>query len=302
MIYTITFNPALDYIIKMKDFKTGKINRSEQELILPGGKGINVSIVLKSLELDTTALGFIAGFTGEKIEKEVKKYGIKTDFINLEKGNSRINVKIATQSQETAINCNGPIISQNDIEILYEKIDEIKNGDTIVLSGSIPKGMKNNIYEEICKKIEDKDIKIVVDATGELLLKTLKYRPFLIKPNKEELEEIFNTEILNKEQALQYAEKLQEKGAKNVLVSMGSNGAVLIDENGYTYKMNVLEDGKLVNTVGAGDSMVAGFIAGYELFGIYEKAFRMGMASGTATVNSEFLATKEEIYNLLNKV
>ena len=280
MVYTVTFNPALDYIIKIENFEIGKINRSNQEIILPGGKGINVSIVLNSLGIETTTLGFIAGFTGNKIKEEIEKYNIKTDFVKLKNSNSRINVKIAKNSNT---------------------LEKIKNGDIIVLSGSVSKGIENNIYEEICEKLKEKEIKIIVDTTKDLLLNTLKYKPFLIKPNKEELEEIFNTRIMDKEQALQYAELLQEKGAKNVIVSMGGQGAVYIDENGYTYKMDVLRNpnSKIINTVGAGDSMVAGFIAGYELFKNHDKAFRMGMAAGAATVNSEFLATKEEIYELL---
>lgn len=303
MVYTVTFNPALDYIIKIENFEIGKINRSNQEIILPGGKGINVSIVLNSLGIETTTLGFIAGFTGNKIKEEIEKYNIKTDFVKLKNSNSRINVKIAKNSntEETAINCTGPIIDKDNVEILFQKLEKIKNGDIIVLSGSVSKGIENNIYEEICKKLKEKEIKIIVDATKDLLLNTLKYKPFLIKPNKEELEEIFNTKIIDKEQALQYAELLQEKGAKNVIVSMGGQGAVYIDENGYTYKMDALRNpnSKIINTVGAGDSMVAGFIAGYELFKNHDKAFRMGMAAGAATVNSEFLATKEEIYELL---
>ena len=302
LIYTITFNPALDYIVKVDNFNVGKINRCNEEIILPGGKGINVSIVLSSLGIDTTALGFVAGFTGDKIESDVKNYGIIPDFVKLETGNSRINVKIATnaENRETAINCSGPIINKDDLECLSSKLNKIEEDDVLVLSGSIPKGISNNVYEEICGRLK-KNIKVVVDATGDLLLNTLKYKPFLIKPNLEELGEIFNTEVTDKEQALQFAERLQEKGAKNVLVSMGRDGAVFIDENGYTYKMNALKnpDIKMINTVGAGDSMVAGFIAGYELFKNYDKAFRMGMAAGAATVNSEFLATKEEIYKLL---
>lgn len=300
MIYTITFNPALDYIIKMQSFQIGEINRSEKEYILPGGKGINVSIVLKALDINSTAFGFIAGFVGEEIEQKVKKYGIKTDFIKIENDNSRINVKITTQSKETAINSKGPTINQSHIELLYKKIENIENGDMLILSGSIPKGIKEDIYEDICKKLEKKDVKIIVDATGKLLLKTLKYNPFLIKPNQYELGEIFNVNISNQEEAIEYAKKLQLKGAKNVLVSMGSMGSILLDENGYSYKRKALNVEKTINTVGAGDSMVAGFIAGYQLFNNYEKAFQMGIAAATATTNSIFLATKEEIYKLFN--
>lgn len=299
MIYTITFNPALDYVMKIQEFNTGEINRSEKEYILPGGKGINVSIILKELEIDSTALGFVAGFVGKEIEKRVKEYGIKTDFIKIEKDNSRINIKITNQLKETAINGRGPAIDQASMQLLYEKIEKIENGDTLVLSGSIPKGLSTNIYQEICQKIENKKVKLIVDATGELLLKTLKYHPFLIKPNQEELEEIFNVKISSKEEAFKYAKKLQKKGAKNVLVSMGSKGAILLDENGYSYKTKAIAKEKRKNTVGAGDSMVAGFIAGYQLFNNFEKALKMGTAAATATANSIFLATKEEIYKLL---
>lgn len=298
MIYTITFNPALDYVIETKELKVGEINRSQKEHILAGGKGINVSIVLKTLGIQSTALGFVAGFVGDEIERKVKKKGIKTDFIKLENKNSRINVKITTTSEETAMNGKGPNVEKPDIQALYQKIEKIENGDILVLSGSIPKGISENIYQDICKKVKEKDIKIIVDATGELLVKTLPYRPFLIKPNQEELGEIFNCKISNQEEAVEYAKKLQQKGSKNVLVSMGSQGAILLDENGYTYKRKAFQIEKRKNTVGAGDSMVAGFIAGYELFHNYELALKMGMVTATATANSMFLATKEEIDRL----
>ena len=300
MIYTITFNPALDYLIKMQDFQIGEINLSREEYILPGGKGINVSIILKTLGVDSTAFGFIAGFVGEEIEKKVKEYGVKADFIKIENSISRINVKITTPSEETAVNSKGPFIDEPYIKLLYKKIEKIENGDTLILSGSIPEGMKKDIYQNICKKLKEKDIKIVVDATGDLLLKTLRYHPFLIKPNQYELGEIFNVKISTYEEAIEYGKKLQLQGAQNVLVSMGNMGAVLLDENGYSYKMQALNKEKIVNTVGAGDSMVAGFVSGYQLFGNYEKALQMGMAAGTATAQSVFLATKDEIYKLMN--
>lgn len=298
MIYTITFNPALDYVIKMQDFQKGEINRSKKEYILPGGKGINVSIVLKTLEINSTALGFVSGFVGEEIEKKLKDNEIKTDFIKIENDNSRINVKIITESEETAINGNGPLINETYIELLYKKIEKIEKGDTLILSGSVPKGVPNDIYKNICRKVEKKDVKIIVDATGDLLLKTLQYEPFLIKPNQDELGEIFNVKISSQEQAIEYAKKLQQKGAKNILVSMGNIGAILLDENGYSYKMKTLNLEKRINTVGAGDSTIAGFIAGYEMFHNYEKALKMGMAAGTATATSIFLATKDEILKL----
>ena len=312
MIYTITFNPALDYVIKVQEFKTGKINKSKEEYIFPGGKGINVSIVLKTLEQETTAIGFIAGFVGKEIEKQVQKYGIKTDFIEIKNNNSRINIKILEESkenknngniknQETSINARGPYIDKKYFELLYKKLEIIKNEDILILSGSVPSGISDSIYEEICQKLKNRNIKIVVDSTGDLLLKTLKYKPYLIKPNQQELEEIFGIKISTQDEALEYAEQLQKKGAQNVIVSMGIDGAVLLDENGYSYKMKALNTKDAINTVGAGDSMVAGFLAGHEMFNNYEKALQMGVAAATATTNTLFLATKEKIEDVLNK-
>ena len=299
MIYTITFNPALDYVIKVHDFNVGKINKSQKEYIYPGGKGINVSIVLKTLGQETTAMGFISGFVGKEIEKQVQKYGVQTDFIEIENYNSRINVKILGESEETAINTKGPYIELKYIELLYKKLEILEEKDILVLSGSVPNGVPDNIYEEICKKVKDKNIKLVVDSTGELLINTLKYRPYLIKPNQQELEEIFGIKITSQDEALKYAKQLQIKGAKNVIVSMGSDGAVLLDENGYYYKMKALNTENAVNTVGAGDSMVAGFLAGREMFNNYEKALEIGVAAATATTNTIFLAKRENIEKFL---
>ena len=302
MIYTITLNPALDYILKHKTFKVGEINRSEQEILLPGGKGINVSIILKALEIESTVLGYKAGFIGEEIEKEIQRYGIKSDLIKIKNGITRINVKIMTENEETAINTQGPVIEPEELQELYEKIESIQKGDLVILSGSIPQGVPDDIYENICKKLQGKDVKIVIDATGELLKKTLKYKPFLIKPNKQELEEVFNTQIKNNDQVLEYSKKLQQEGSKNVLVSLGREGAILLDENGKIYQKENIRTIKRINTVGAGDSMVAGFIAGYTQFQNYEKALQMGMAAGTATANSLYLATKSEIYDIFNQI
>lgn len=299
MIYTITFNPALDYVIRVQDFNVGKINKSQKEYIYPGGKGINVSIVLKTLGQETTAIGFISGFVGKEIEKQVQKYGVQTDFIEIENDNSRINVKILGESEETAINAKGPYIELKYIELLYKKLEILEEKDILVLSGSVPNGVPDNIYEEICKKVKDKNIKVVVDSTGELLVNTLKYRPYLIKPNQQELEEIFGIKITSQDEALKYAKQLQIKGAKNVIVSMGSDGAVLLDENGYSYKMKALNTENAVNTVGAGDSMVAGFLAGREMFNNYEKALEIGVAAATATTNTIFLAKRENIEKFL---
>ncbi|MFQ9297410.1 MAG: 1-phosphofructokinase, partial [Clostridia bacterium] len=295
MIYTITLNPALDYIIKLKELVPNEINTSESEYILPGGKGINVSIILKRLNVESVTLGFISGFTGKEIQKLVEKEKIQTDFINLEEGHSRINVKILEDEKETAINSKGPLVDNKSIEKLYQKLSNLKENDILVLSGSIPKGIKEDIYEEICEKIKDKNVKIVVDSTKKLLLNTLKYRPFLIKPNHHELGEIFNVQILNQDQAIEYAKKLQQKGAQNVLVSMGEKGSILLDENGKSYKKAAISNKNVINTVGAGDSMVAGFLAGYLNYKNHEDALKLGIASASATVNNVFLGTKDEI-------
>lgn len=300
VIYTITFNPALDYIVEIEKFEKNEINRTNSELILPGGKGINVSIVLKNLGIESTALGFIAGFTGKEIEKKLKDSVINTDFIEIEEGFSRINMKIVSE-KETAVNGNGPNITQNYINDLFRKLENIQDDDILVLSGSIPKSISNDIYEKICEKLEGKNIKIVVDATGELLLKVLKYNPFLIKPNRHELGEIFDVEVDTKEKAKIYGKKLQELGARNVLISMGRLGAVLIDENGREYSF-VAPGGERVNTVGAGDSMVSGFIAGYLKNNNYEEALKMGIATGSASACSKYLATKEDVFNLLKNI
>lgn len=300
MIYTITLNPALDYIIKLKELVPNEINTSESEYILPGGKGINVSIILKRLDVESVTLGFISGFTGKKIQKLVEKEKIQTDFINLEEGHSRINVKILEDEKETAINSKGPLVDNKSIEKLYQKLSNLKENDILVLSGSIPKGIKEDIYEEICEKIKDKNVKIVVDSTKKLLLNTLKYRPFLIKPNHHELGEIFNVQILNQDQAIEYAKKLQQKGAQNVLVSMGEKGSILLDENGKSYKKAAISNKNVINTVGAGDSMVAGFLAGYLNYKNYEDALKLGIASASATVNNVFLGTKDEINEYFN--
>ncbi len=258
-----------------------------------------MSIVLKTLGQETTAMGFISGFVGKEIEKQVQKYGVQTDFIEIENDNSRINVKILGESEETAINAKGPYIELKYIELLYKKLEILEEKDILVLSGSVPNGVPDDIYEEICKKVKDENIKVVVDSTGELLVNTLKYRPYLIKPNQQELEEIFGIKITSQDEALKYAKQLQIKGAKNVIVSMGSDGAVLLDENGYSYKMKALNTENAVNTVGAGDSMVAGFLAGHEMFNNYEKALEIGVAAATATTNTIFLAKRENIEKFL---
>lgn len=300
MIYTVTFNPALDYILELDKLEIGKIQKSKTELILPGGKGINVSTVLTNLEIDNIALGYKAGFVGAEIERLLRNMNVKTDFIDLEEGNSRINVKISGE-EETAINTNGPKISENKILELLEKLKTLNENDYLVLSGSIPSSIKDDIYEKICRIVKKQNVKIVVDATKNLLVQALKYNPFLIKPNNEELGEIFGVEIHTKEDAYVYGKKLKEMGAQNVLVSMGKIGAALIDEAGQEYFIKSPE-GKRVNTVGSGDSMVAGFIAGFLKYNNYNDALRMGVSAGSASALSKYLATKEEVYNLFNNI
>ena len=300
MIYTVTFNPALDYILELDKLEIGKIQKSKTELILPGGKGINVSTVLTNLEIDNIALGYKAGFVGAELERLLRNMKVKTDFIDLEEGNSRINVKISGE-EETAINTNGPQISENKILELLEKLKTLNENDYLVLSGSIPNSIKDDIYEKICSIVKKQNVKIVVDATKNLLVQALKYNPFLIKPNNEELGEIFGVEIHTKEDAYVYGKKLKEMGAQNVLVSMGKIGAALIDEAGQEYFIKSPE-GKRVNTVGSGDSMVAGFIAGFLKYNNYNDALRMGVSAGSASALSKYLATKEEVYNLFNNI
>lgn len=300
MIYTITFNPALDYIVQVDNFEIGKINRMKEEKILSGGKGLNVSIVLKNLGIESTALGFIAGFTGNELKRDIEQRGIKTDFIKVTKGITRINVKVSS-NRETALNGDGPNITEKDIEILLKKIEKIKKGDIVILAGNIPKCINNNIYEIICKTLKQNEVTFIVDATKELLMSVLKYKPFLIKPNKDELEETFKERIETKQDIIFYAKKFQAIGAKNVLISLGGEGAILVGTNGEVY-FSKAPNGKVVNTIGAGDSMVAGFVAEYEKSGDLKKAFKMGIATGSASAFSHNLATAEEVANLLKKI
>lgn len=308
MIYTITFNPALDYTVQVEKFEIGKINRTKSENILAGGKGLNVSIILKRLGIENTALSFIAGFTGKELERKIRQYNIETEFIEANRGYTRINVKISSleknsliQESETALNGNGPEITEDDIEKLLQKIQNINSNDIVILSGNIPKCINENIYEIICKELDGKNVKFVVDASQKLLMNCLKYKPFFIKPNKEELEETFNTKIETKEEIIIYAKKLQEKGAQNVLISLGGDGAILLTEKNEVYYSNTPK-GQVINTVGAGDSMVAGFVAGYLRKKDYKEALKLGIASGSATAFSAGLAMNEEINGLLKQI
>lgn len=293
MVYTVTFNPSLDYIVSVDDFKMGYTNRTSSELILPGGKGINVSIVLSNLGIENTAVYFSAGFVGDEITERLKEIGIKADCIIIEEGNSRINVKIKN-IDGTEINGMGPDISKDNLNELMVKLDAVTQKDILVLAGSIPKTLPDSIYSDIMDKLSNKGVKIVVDATKDLLLNVLKYKPFLIKPNNYELGEIFGVQIRTKEDAVLYAKKLQDMGAENVLVSMAGEGGLLLTDSGEIY-MSDAPKGTLVNSVGAGDSMIAGFIAGFLNKGDLEYAFKLGLSAGSASAFSEYLATKEEV-------
>lgn len=299
MIYTVTFNPSLDYIVGVEDLRLGEVNRTRSENIFAGGKGINVSLVLKNLGLDSVALGFVAGFTGKAFTNLLDNRGVTSDLIAIKNGMTRINVKVKGK-EETEINGQGPEIMASDIEKLYRKLDQIKSGDVLVLAGSIPDVMPQSIYMDIMKYLSEKDILIVVDATKDLLVNVLKYHPFLIKPNNNELGEIFDVELKTKEEVIPYAKKLQEMGARNVLVSMAGEGAVLVTEDGDTHLAEAPK-GKVVNSVGAGDSMVAGFVAGYLSTREYIKAFETGICTGSASAFSEELATREQVEELLKQ-
>lgn len=302
MVYTVTFNPAIDYVVHTGEMKLGMTNRSEREEMYFGGKGINVSIVLRELGVDSKALGFTAGFTGEAIEKGLADMGIDTDFVRLANGNSRINVKIKSE-EETELNGQGPDIDDDAVAALFEKLEALRDGDTLVLAGSIPSSLPSDIYERILAKLAGRDIRTVVDATKDLLLNVLKYKPFLIKPNNHELGEMFGVALSTDADIEKYARKLQEMGARNVLISMAGDGAMLIDETGEKHRCGVCK-GTVKNSVGAGDSMVAGFTAGIQQGdhgdqSDYEYALKLGTAAGGATAFSDGLAQKEKIAELL---
>ncbi len=300
MIYTVTLNPSLDYIVSVDGFEVGKTNRTSSEMMLPGGKGINVSTILKNLGLENTALGYVAGFTGVEIERRLHEMGVRTGFITLREGMSRINFKLSS-IEGTEINGRGPVIQAADIERLMEQLSSLKDGDVLFLSGSIPSSMPDDIYRDIMERLQDREIQIIVDATGELLLKVLPYHPVLIKPNHHELGEIFGAELTPGPGVVPYARKLQEMGARNVLISMAGHGAILVAEDGTVYQAPA-PNGQLKNGVGAGDSMVAGFMAGWLEKQDYRHAFRMGVAAGSASAFSENLATAEEIADVLKQV
>lgn len=297
MVYTVTFNPALDYVLRLDDFQTGMLNRTDSDEIQYGGKGVNVSTILKNLGVDNIALGFLAGFTGQALEDGLRQAGIRTDFIWLGQGLTRVNVKIKS-SQETEINNRGPVIPEAALESLFQKLDRLEAGDILVLAGSIPAPKPELIYDRLLARLEGRGVLAVVDAAGDLLRAVLPHRPFLIKPNSLELGELFGRTLAADEEVLSCARQLQDQGARNVLVSMAGDGSILLDETGAHHRLGV-PPGTVRNSVGAGDSMVAGFLAGWLEEGTYEAAHRMGAAAGSATAFSDCLATGEEIRALL---
>lgn len=297
MIYTVTFNPSLDYVIQVDKLVPGEINRTTHEAVYPGGKGNNVSVILSNLGHSSKALGFTAGFTGEALENMLKEFGCDTAFIRLPEGSTRINVKI-NAGEETEINGQGPVITEEAQSALFEQLDALKEEDILVLAGSIPNTLPSDIYERILEHLQGRGIHFVVDATKDLLLKVLKYHPFLIKPNNHELGEMLGVTLKTRDEIVAYAKKLQEMGAENVLVSMAGDGAILLTEEGVIYEAKPPK-GKVLNSVGAGDSMVAGFLTGYLNTGDYEKAFRLGVVTGSATAFQYWLATKEDIVALM---
>lgn len=293
MIYTVTFNPALDYVVKVEEFTLGSVNRTMEEHIYYGGKGLNVSRVLKSLGYDSVALGFVAGFTGDEVERGIQRFGVTSELIHVEKGMTRINVKLKS-AQESEINGMGPEITREDTERLFEKLERLQAGDMLVLSGSIPQSIGEKGYENIMKRLDGRGILVTVDAEKNLLLNVLQYHPFLIKPNNHELGDIFGKKLEEEEDILFYASQLQKRGARNVLVSMAGDGAVLLDENGTAHRIGAAR-GTVKNSVGAGDSMVAGFLAGYLEQKNYDYALKLGSAAGSATAFCEDLADGEQI-------
>ena len=297
MIYTVTFNPSLDYIVKLPTLELGSVNRTAKEELYPGGKGINVSIVLRNLGVESTAIGFINGFNGTEIQRLLETCGCNKKYIKEQEGFSRINVKIKAE-QESEINGQGPRLSSQNLQDLFSKLENLSDGDGLVLAGSIPNTLPADIYEKILEHLQGWNIHGVVDATGELLRNVLKYQPFLIKPNNHELGELFGQHLTTDEAIISHAQKLQQMGARNVLVSMAGDGAILVDEGGGIHK-RLPPQGHVVNSVGAGDSMVAGFLAGYLSSQNYETAFQTGLAAGSASAFQEWLASGDDIRALL---
>lgn len=301
MVYTVTFNPALDYVVFVNNMKFRAVNRIEKELVQAGGKGINVSMVLAELGVKSKAMGFVAGFTGAAIEQSVAEHGIETDFVHLDSGLSRINIKLKSDG-ETELNANGPVISDMALKELFERFEKLSEGDILVLAGSVPNSLPQDIYQMILEYVSAKKVRTVVDASGELLTNTLKYRPYLIKPNLDELAGIFGERPDSKEEILEYATQLQEMGAQNVLVSMAGDGSLLLDAQGEVFYCAACE-GTVVNSVGAGDAMVAGFVSGMLDNDVdQEYALLLGTAAGGATAFTEGMADKTQIIEQMKKL
>lgn len=299
MIYTLTCNPSVDYVVQMEEFHPGMVNRAMGEQAFSGGKGINVTVILKNLGVPNRALGFLAGFTGDFIEQDLREQGCQTAFVRLTKGFSRINVKIKGQ-EESEINGGGPAVDQVAMEALFEKINDLQKGDMLIISGSIPTSLPKDLYEKILSLLDGRGIYAVVDTSGESLMKTLRYEPFLIKPNHQELEELAQSRLFTREEIIAQGKRLQEMGAQNVLISMAAEGAVLLTSDGKVL-FGEAPRGKVINSVGAGDSMVGGFVAGWLKTGSYKAALQWGIAAGSASAFCETLATGEEIRRLYDE-
>mgnify|MGYP005933538165 CR=1 FL=1 len=299
MIYTVTFNPAIDYVVHTDAMQVGMVNRSHGEEIYYGGKGINVSVILKELGIPSRALGFVAGFTGAAIEKGVQEMGIATDFVHLESGFSRINVKIKS-GEETELNGQGPVIDDAAVKALFRKLDDLQDGDTIILAGSIPNTMPSDIYEKILAYLDGRQIRTVVDATNDLLKNVLKYKPFLVRPNIEDLETMFDEVIADQSQLIHAGRRCAELGAENVILMMGKDGSLLINQDG-VYHANSI-DAEVVNSVGAADSMIAGFVMNYLRSRDLITTFKYANCCGIATAFSKGMATREKIESLFDEI
>lgn len=300
MVYTVTLNPSIDYVVWAEKFQTGILNRAQRELIQIGGKGINVSVMLGRLGVATTALGFVAGFTGREIERQLDAEGVRTDFVHLSEGFSRINVKLKGEC-ETELNGRGPAIDEQAVEALCKKLEKLGREDFLVLAGSVTAGVSPRFYADLLERFSESGARFVVDAEGELLTRILKYHPFLIKPNQVELGEIFQKKLLREEEIQVCAAQLQKQGARNVLISLGAEGAMLLDETGHFHRV-AAPCGTVINSVGAGDSMVAGFLASWLVTNDFSAALRMGAAAGSATAFSDGLAKKQDVMDLLEKL
>lgn len=299
MIFTVTFNPSLDYIVRVGEMRLGTINRTNYEQLLPGGKGINVSIVLGNLGHPSRALGFSAGVTGVALEKLLADTGVDADLVHVKAGFTRINAKVKAV-EETEINGQGPRIAPEDVDALFSKLDVLGQDDTLVISGSVPNTLPSDMYEQVMERLAGRGVRIVVDAERNLLTRVLPYRPFLVKPNNHELGDIFGVTLKTRDEVVPYARRMQEMGAQNVLVSMAGEGGVLVAADGQVYQSPAAK-GTVVNSVGAGDSCVAGFLAGLMETGSYQTAFRMGLAAGSASAFSDHLATRPEVEDLMSR-